>query len=167
MKKEVENDTQNNKDDGNTLYKEEFKNLDYLSLDCPVYLSMLDKLTFQIVYINICENCINEEEAKSIVKAIEDSNGQCNYDYLFKWEKFSLGNLFKADYNYLFENNIINEKLVPNEDFFRRPFYYADIPEMIYPHTAYEYYLIFLKKKIDMQIKYYFENIKNIKNKKT
>ena len=135
-------------------YKKEFETLDYFCLDCPFYLGMLDRIGYQVK--NLCKNYKNKEEAKSIIKDIENSPEK--YKSKPKWEYYSLGDLFTADYKFLVEKNIINQKLVPNEEFFHNRFYYKDIPDMIYPLTTEEYYLFFLKRTIEFQIIEYFDN---------
>ena len=162
MENEENKNKQGKDKDISEEFKEEFETLEYLSLDCPIFLSMLDCITLGIVYCKICENCRNREEAETIIKDIENAPAQFKYQY--RWKNYSLGDLFNADYNYLVQNNIINQKLVPNENFFHSRFYYKDIPEMVYPLSAADYYLIFLKKKIKNRLDHYFD--KKI-NKKT
>ncbi len=135
-------------------FKEEFQNLDYLTSNCPFFLCMIDRLGFQVK--NLCKNYKSKEEAKSLVKEIEKSPEK--YKIKSKWEKYSLGDLFTADYNFLVENNIINVNLVPNEYFFSNRFYFMNIPEMIYPLTTKEYYFFFLKKEIEILINLYFDD---------
>jgi len=115
---------------------------------------MLDRIGYQVK--DLCKNYKNKEEAKSIIKDIEKSPEK--YKRKPKWEYYSLGDLFTADYKFLVEKNIINKKMVPNEEFFHNRFYYKDIPDMIYPLTTEEYYLYFLKRAIEFQIIEYFDN---------
>ena len=63
-------------------FKEEFETLDYLSLDCPIFLSMLDCITLEIVYFKICENYSNREGAETIIKDIENTPAQFKYQYI-------------------------------------------------------------------------------------
>ena len=135
-------------------YEKEFETLDYFWLDYPFYLSVLERLGYQVK--NLCKNYKNKEEAKSIIKDIENSPEK--YKSKPKWEYYSLGDIFTADYKFLVEKYIINQKLVSNEEFFHNRFYYKDIPNMIYPLTTEEYYLFFLKGTIEFQIIEYFDN---------
>lgn len=151
MSKE-ETATANKNEEFQEEYKKEFETLDYLCLDCPIYLGMLDRVGFQVK--NLCKNYKNKEEAKSMINDIESHPDK--YKNEPKWKYYSLGDLFTADYKFLVEKNIINQKLVPNEEFFHSRFYYKNIPDMVYPLTTQQYYLILLKKEIGFLIDEYF-----------
>ena len=62
---------------------------------------MLDRRGYQVK--NLCENYKNKEEVKSIIKDIENSPEK--YKSKPKWEYYSLGDLFTADYKFLFPYN--------------------------------------------------------------
>lgn len=128
-------------------------------LNCPIDIPLLMNYLGLIIG-NMYKKLETKEKVMEEIEKIKKS--LTNNDY--KWNKFSLKNMFENDYNYLISTDLLKPDLVPNITYFIEKYSHPEIKDLLYPFTIKQLFNILLNRAINICINNYYLKINKKKN---